>query len=233
LPNREHFAVKYAVAFFIFAAGFTAEAILHRGWWWLLLYPAVSSAIVGAAYARLGPRVFAKTPEGRHPLAAVLLLAPYLLFTHLVWHVDRVLLRRRFCDEVAPGIWLGRRRWREPLPPGVHTVVDVTSESRAPRRGHGNGITYVCLPTLDGSACDDTRLADLVESLAAAPGGIFIHCAQGRGRSAAVAAVLLIRRGLAAHAEEAEGLLRRARPEVRMNARQRAMVKRYRANQQG
>jgi hypothetical protein len=221
--------MPYAAAFFIFAAAFATEAALHRGWWWLLLYPAVSFAVVGAAYAGAGPRVFGKTPGGRHPLWATILLGPYLLFTHGVWHVDRVLLGRRFCDEVAPGVWVGRRRWRgEDLPAGVTTVVDVTSEFCPPRGGHGEGVTYVCLPTLDGSASDDARLRDLVESLATTPGGVFIHCAQGRGRSAAVAAALLIRRGDAAGSDEAQALLRRARPEVRMNARQRAMVDRYR-----
>jgi hypothetical protein len=57
-------------------------------------------------------------------------------------------------------------------------------------------------------------------------GTIYIHCAQGRGRSAALAAALLIARGMAANVDEAEAALSRARPSVRLNSAQRAWVAR-------
>jgi len=53
---------------------------------------------------------------------------------------------------------------------------------------------------------------------------MYIHCAQGRGRSAAVAAALLIRKGLAADVDEAERMLRAARPSIRISPAQRRLV---------
>jgi hypothetical protein len=90
----------------------------------------------------------------------------------------------------------------------------------------GNDRRYVCLPTLDGTAPDAAALDELLRHAREETGPIYIHCAQGRGRSAALAAALLIARGAAANVDEAEATLRRARPSVRLNPAQRAWVAR-------
>src|SRR5436190_940901 len=53
--------------------------------------------------------------------------------------------------------------------------------------------------------------------VAAHPGPMVVHCAQGHGRSAMVMAALLVRRSLAATPEEAVRRVKQARPGARLN----------------
>jgi protein-tyrosine phosphatase len=59
-----------------------------------------------------------------------------------------------------------------------------------------------------------------VEAVLAARGAAFIHCAFGHGRSATVAAAVLVRRGDAT-LDDVEAKLRAVRPRIGLNAHQR------------
>ncbi|NER36538.1 MAG: hypothetical protein F6J93_21570 [Oscillatoria sp. SIO1A7] len=61
----------------------------------------------------------------------------------------------------------------------------------------------------------------MLDELADWQGNIYLHCAVGRGRSAMVAAALLVVRGLADNERVAEEILRKARPRVKLNRNQR------------
>jgi protein-tyrosine phosphatase len=215
--------MKYVVVFSLFALYLAALAALLGGWCWLLLWPAFSFALVAAAYARLGPRVFGKRDDGRLAWWAVALLLPYLLFTWVVWHLQRLCSRQPSCHEVAAGLWLGRRPLRRDLPPGVVLVVDLTAEFFA-APGVRAGRDYLTLPTLDGTAPDEGRCREVLAHLAAHPGPVYIHCAAGHGRSALLAAAVLLARGLAADARQAEARLREVRRGVRLLPAQRRLL---------
>lgn len=226
--------MRYAIAFITLAVGCAALAATRGGWWWASLWPAVSFALVALGYAGLGPRVLGKRPDGRIAAWSLALMLPFLLFTWAVWHATRLLSPGPSAHEVAPGLWVGRRAFARELPPGTRLVVDLTSEFRAACPA-ADGRAYVCLPTLDGSAPPpppDASTAALLDRIAAesARGPVFIHCAQGRGRSVAVAAAALIARGLAGNADEAEALIAKSRPSVRLNPAQRSWVNRVAAS---
>src|SRR5919204_3009915 len=213
-------SMKYAIVFLLLGLYLLALGVIVGGWALLLIWPGVSFALLGAAYAGLGPRVYGKGEDGRMAWWSVLLLLPYLLLTWAVWHVQRLLSREDRCNEVAPGLWLGRRAFARELPPGVDLVVDLTTEFPAPR-GVRTGRTYLCLPTLDAVAPDEKALRGLTARVAAWPGVVYVHCALGHGRSATAVAAVLLARGLAADVKQAEAMLRQARPRVRLNAPQR------------
>src|SRR5262249_22991727 len=85
---------------------------------------------------------------------------------------------------------------------------------------------YLCLPTLDGMAPDEAGARTLIATVAAWEGIVYVHCAQGFGRSALVVAGVLVERGLARDADEALVLLRKARPGVHLRPVQRRMLDR-------
>jgi protein-tyrosine phosphatase len=218
--------MKYAFVFGLLSVYVFAAAYLLGGWGWLLAWPAVSFLLVTAAYLGLGPRIFGKRSDGRHAWWAVALLLPFLLLTWVVWHLLRLVSREDACNEVAPRLWLGRRPLAAELPPGVDLVVDLTAEFTA-SAAVVTGRSYLCVPVLDTLAPSEQQLRDVIEHTAGWPGVVYIHCAQGHGRSALVAAALLLRRGLAVDAADAVALLRQARPRVGLQRSQRQLLHRF------
>lgn len=193
---------------------------------WVLAWPAWSVFVVGLGYLGLGARVFGKRREdGRLNAWNVVLLFPYLVVAWTLWQLKSRFLSRDAWHEVAPGVRLGRRPLRaSELPPDTRCVVDLTSEM--PRVFPELGLKYFCLPMLDTSVAPDDELAELVELIANEEGPLYLHCAMGHGRSATVAAALLLRRGLATSADDAIARLKAVRPSVHLHAAQRAAVSR-------
>lgn len=215
--------LKYSFVFGVFAALLTVLAFQLRGLGWGLLWPALSFALVAVAYAGAGPAVFGKRADGRMQPWALVVLLPYLLMTWATWRLARGLSRESVHDEVAPGIVIGRRLLAGELPEGTRTVVDLTCEFIEPE-GIRSVEHYVCLPILDAMAPSVERLASCIESWVALPTPLYIHCAQGHGRTGMVAAAVLIARGLAPDARLALSMVRKARPGMRLSTAQGATL---------
>jgi protein-tyrosine phosphatase len=153
------------------------------------------------------------------------LLLPYLLATWTVWYMFRLLTRETCCDEVAPGVWVGRRPFVRDLPADISLIVDLTAEFPAPRALR-RGRTYLCVPTLDATAPEETAVRAVVEQISAWSGAVYIHCALGHARSAMTAAAVLIRRGHAEDAEQAVMVMRKARPRISLEKSQQRLLER-------
>ena len=220
--------MKYAVRFCVIGMILAGVGAGLGGPGWLLLWPAVSYVLIGGAYAGLGPRVCGKRPDGGIAWWAVLLLLPYLLSRWAGWYAIRRLSREACCHEVAPGVWVGRRPLPGDLPPDATLIVDLTAEFPA-RPAVRRGRTYLCVPTLDATAPEETALRAAVETAAKWPGTVYIHCALGHARSAMTAAAVLIRRGLAADPAEAVEMMRQTRPRIRLEKVQERLLERMTA----
>ena len=209
---------KFAVAF---AIGSSASAVGAASFA-PLAWPAVAFGLVGLGYAGLGARPFLKGAHGRrHPVATVL-LAPYLGIAWLVLLALRLRSEAAY-HEVRPRLFIGRRPLRSSeLPKDVSLVVDLTSEFP---RLHPKGVEYICLPTLDGSAPNDLDAARaLIEKVRAHDGVVYVHCAAGHGRSAAIVASVLVAEGRADDVKHAIEVMRKVRPGVGLSRSQRAFV---------
>jgi protein-tyrosine phosphatase len=123
---------------------------------------------------------------------------------------------------VAPGLFLGGRR--TPPPPGVVTVVDLVAELPE-LRALRSVPSYRSYPVLDRWAPEPEELRGWLEEIERLPEPILVHCAAGKGRSAMLAAALLVKRGVAADIAGAEGRLREARPGVRLHPVQRRVAR--------
>lgn len=219
--------MRYGLTFLALSAALAALAVLAGGAALVLLWPAMSFGLVGAAYLARRPALLGKRPDGTQAAWALVLLGPYFVLTWATWRAERALGWVDCANEVVPGLWVGRRPLGDELPAGVRLVVDMTAEfpaAAAVRRHPG----YLCVPTLDGTGPEVERLRELLERLRGVD-GVYLHCASGRGRSATLAAALLLERGLAADIDEVEAQLRQRRPGIRLNAAQRELLRRARA----
>jgi protein-tyrosine phosphatase len=215
----------YVVVFATYAALLLAPAAWYGGWAWLLAWPALSFALVAAAYAGLGARVFGKRSDGTVDLLHRLALLPFLMLVTVVWHGLRICSREPAWCELVPGILIGRRLLAGELPAAVELVVDLTVEF--PGRLAGRTVAYRSLPTLDAGLSDPAEFRALVEEVSASSKTVFIHCAQGHGRTGTFAAALLMTRGLASGPDEALAMLQRVRPGIRLKPAQRRALARF------
>ena len=219
--------MPFAVVFLLFAVACAAEAVGRGGWGWLWLWPAVSFLVVAVAYVGGGPRLLGKRPAtgGIHPVAATTLL-PYFLLSAGVWHAATRLRGSRDASRVAESLWIGRRPRLAELPADVTAIVDLTSEFRPARGVVGGRYAYLSFPILDGHVPPVERLVHIARTVAAQPGVVYLHCAQGHGRAAMVGASVLVAHGLAADADAAVAMIRAVRPGIRMTKAQWAVLRR-------
>ena len=195
-------SVRLAILFSTITAVLALVVIRQGGWAWLLVWPAVSFGCVTSAYFGLGPGVFGKRADGSISWRSWILLGPYLAMAWAGWRVLRWLERGPAFARLAPDVWIGRRLLAHEYPAEIDTVVDLTCEL-VECRGVLSTRGYRALPTLDATAPSCVALGELVASLDGRDRTVYVHCAQGRGRTGVVAVAILLGRGTATTVDEA------------------------------
>lgn len=193
---------------------------------WVICWCGVGFILVALAYIRIDESIFGKRPDGDRAWSSRIVLFPFLVLNVILWHLrHRILSKEDTCNEIAPGIWLGRRPIDGELPPDVTLVVDLTAEFSA--TPDARKLNYLCVPTLDGCAPRFNAFSELMNRLTSSNENMYIHCAAGHGRSAMVAAAMLIARGLASDVDGAEAILIEKRPRVSIKKPQREMLQHW------
>ena len=218
--------VRFTILFLAGAVSLAALAWSLGGVAWLLAWPALDLLVLAVAYGTDRPALLGKRADGSMSPGFAFFMAAYLLPTWAVWHLYRRLTPEPCSNEVAPGIWVGRRPFPTDLPTGTSLVIDLTAEFPV-AAGVRERAEVVLAPALDARAPSPDRLRSAVERIVAADGPVYVHCAAGHGRSATVAAAAIIARGLAADVDGAQRLMKAARPGVHLHGVQRAAVRRW------
>jgi protein-tyrosine phosphatase len=214
--------MRHGLLLAMVAVTMAALAATHRGACWLLLWPALSFAVVASGYLLFGPAVFGKSRHGvLSPVAHVVLL-PYLLFAWSVWHVLRLVSRETAYNQLTDRLLIGRRLLSHELPAEVDHVVDLTCEFNEPR--HLRERSYRSFPILDGADVTTDELQQWAGEVAGLHGTAYIHCAQGHGRTGLFAAAVLLSSGQASTPDEALRLVVACRCGVQLSASQRQVL---------
>ena len=186
---------------------------------WLMCWVGLAYLLVSAAYLGVGPRIFGKKPNGRLSIYAQLALFPYLLITWTVWYALRVFRKEPPYHQVLQDLYIGRRLLSGEYPNGFDSVLDLTCEFNEP-----NAVVarhrYYSLPILDACGATDANLLLQLQKIIDEAGVLFIHCAEGHGRTGMVAAVALLLKGVANQPEEAMRFIQNRRPKVRLSHEQ-------------
>jgi hypothetical protein len=200
-------------------------AVKFGGLWLLLLWPAATYLGIAYAFSTNNAGLLGKRVDGRFEWQSALLFLPHLVTVWLYFHAKRLLLWKEApWNEIDERIVLGRLLLPEEMPADCKVVVDVTAELAEPRNLVG-GHEYFYLPTLNRFVPKGEEFRWLMETLVDRKGKMYIHCGSGKGRSATVAAGLLVLRGAAKDVEEAERMLRQKRSCVRLHPVQRELVR--------
>ncbi len=214
--------MKHGVLFSLVAILLASAAIMHRGWLLLLLWPALSFAVVAAGYFHFGAGVFGKSKRGLLSPINRLLLFPYLVCLGAIWYALRIVRRESPFNELAENIVIGRRLLSHERPDKIDHVIDLTCEFNEPRKLRSG--SYHSFQILDGSAPSPEQLRQWAARVADLSGRIYIHCAEGHGRTGLFAAVLLVHIGHSQTVDEALQYIQSKRPLVRLGRRQLAVL---------
>ena len=182
--------MKYGVLFSIVAFLLAMVAYQQQGYCLILVWPAISFGMISAGYLALGPRVYGKSNSGRLSVINRVLLLPFLLYLWSAWYLLRLVKHENACDQVTDRLIIGRRLLSRELPESVDHVVDLTSEFDEP--GRLRNCEYHSFQILDGFVPTEDQLQHWANKVAAMQGTVYIHCAEGHGRTGLVAAAVLI-----------------------------------------
>ncbi len=201
-------------------------ARLEWPWGAAWLWPAVSSALIAAAYLGAGPRVFGKI-DGRLRWLNRALFAPHLIG---LWLFHRLSIKSPF-NKVTPELVIGgrlsNRQTLAMVESGVVAVLDLTAEVSAGQ--WGANVAYRNIPVLDLIAPTVIQLRDAVDFIEVhrPRGTVYIHCALGYGRSACVAAAYLLILDLTLTVDGAIAAVRKARPKVAISSEAMLALQRF------
>ena len=148
---------------------------------------------------------------------------PYLIYTWMLWHVWRLCTREVSHHELLRGIRIGRRQLPGEFPRGVAVVFDLTAEFVEPRAIR-DAIACKCYPTLDARPPDAAMLMRAAREVLDAQGGVYIHCANGHGRTGTLAGAVLLLSGTTSTVESTIEYLRARRPGLSLNRTQKAAL---------
>ncbi|MFC1850797.1 dual specificity protein phosphatase family protein [candidate division CSSED10-310 bacterium] len=219
--------MRYGIFFFIGGiSSFYCSTVMAFPGSVILVWTGFSFFIVALAYFKLGPWIIGKKADGMISFFNKILLWPYFIVTWSLWHIYRLLSDEDPLNELVPHIFIGRRLLSSEMRPEIDLVLDLTCEFTEP----GEIVSqkqYFCLPILDAATPQPEDLLALINVLNAASGTIFIHCAQGHGRTAMVAAALLLSRGLAVDVRDAISLIAKKRPKIHLQRNQYEFVSQF------
>ena len=175
----------------------------------LLIWPAISLAILAWAYLGGGPSLLRKH-QGRQLPNTRWLLNPYRWVAQ--WTADYFNRGQVPYGEVQPGLFIGRKLTQhEASRMPVKAVLDLMAEyDEVPAFLQLN---YCNIPILDLTAPSPEQLSQAVDFLKQNP-NCYLHCSLGLGRTCAVAVAYLISQGQSL--EEALASVQAVRPRVRL-----------------
>ena len=214
------------------ALGAVTLSFIRRGmavgfqWHYLTLAALWFTAVAAVLYISYRDNDFAcffKDEKGRMPVFVAGFYVPYLVPLWIRRLFITVWLRERAYDKLCDGVWIGRRPLKSADMPGEVTVcVDLVAEFPSSGFERAWSGTYVSFPVLEASvrSCEDLKAC--IDSLP--EGAIYIHCAQGHGRTGFFACALLLRRGIVQTLPQAEALLATSRPGVKLRKAQRLFL---------
>lgn len=211
--------MKYAILFTAAGVLLIFSALQHGGGFLLLFWPAVSCFSVAFAYRTGNPQVFGKRSDGTFERLRLILLLPYLSITWLAWQTLRCFSRQSPIQTLCPELLIGRRLLPSEFDRRIDLIVDLTCELSEPKRNRDR-CEYWSFPVLDASVPREEEAILWAIRVARYPGTVFIHCAQGHGRTGTLAALVLLVKRHVTSIPDAIQLLQKTRPTLRLNTRQ-------------
>ena len=192
---------------------------LQAPWSPLLVWPICCLFVMTFSYTfRCPGLICGKKQNGSTNLFLILVNLPWLVFTWGIWFPESLVSREDAVNRIQDtNISIGRYpRFHEPADE-YDLIIDLTAEFPKSREQSG----YICLPNLDGVALKNTRVPTPIDPSQR----VLIHCAQGHGRSATFAAIIMNQINEQISKEDAYKKITGSRPGAKISDEQRAQLR--------
>jgi hypothetical protein len=199
--------MKYAIFFgsifsLLLWCIWSGESALSLLW----IYPLISAAILTIAYATNNSKLISgKASTGDINWLLATINFPWLFITWLIWEIQAQLSSEDLINQIAgTNIYIGCYPKYAKIE-HFDLVIDLTAEFCSHQ---GQAKAYFCVPNLDG-----IPLRNVIFPTWITPDNtIFIHCAQGHGRTATYTSLLLAHLGIVRSPIEALPFVLHCRP---------------------
>ena len=207
--------MKFAIFFFLIFSYLSYTIYVSEiPYTYILVWPALNMLVMTLAYVLNRPSfVLGKKREGRINLFLLIINLPWLLLTWLVFKIQILISKENFADKIeGTNLWLSRRPTSNDNLSKFDVVVDLTCEFPRDKESR----KYYCYPNLDGHVlANGPSRQEVIEG-----DKILIHCANGHGRSALFASLLLNQTKTVQNLNEALELVLQNRKLARPNSSQ-------------
>lgn len=198
---------RYA-AVYVFGAMILLILANWLSWW--LLWGALSCFFMAMAYGVFGAESLQKQAHGKHTLPMQIMLLPHhIIGSALAKHWTRRHRHQFITSRLAIGSIFSE--------PPCAAVVDLCVEYPYPHSA-SHLVSLAWLDLVPPSVDDLRQAAALVQTLQGQYGSVYVACALGYERSAAVAVTWLVQYGGMANVAAAYDLVCQRRPQVRLSA---------------
>lgn len=202
-----------------------ALEVVLGDWFLLMLWPAISFFIVAFGYLVSEPRIFGKSNSGTLALLNTLVLLPFLVIQYASWYLLRWFRKSQAFQQLTDNIWIGRRLASRELPNDIEHIVDLTCEFNEPIGLRTR--SYFSFQILDAHVPTFDQLHRWVKKVMSLEGIVYIHCAEGHGRTALFAAAVLLEKQLCDNSIEALAFVAFKRPGAKPNETQTRFLRNY------
>jgi hypothetical protein len=216
--------VLYGIFFLALAALCAYYGVLSGAPKWWLLWPGVTCLLLAEGYLGLGGKVLGKRSDGSIRWYMIPVAFPYFIYCWSKWLIMRLFTDEAAFDRILPYLYIGRFAFPRAIPANVRCIVDLAAEFPEPAKSRKER-RYIGVPVLDGWIPTKKEFLSLLETLRTVEGPIYLHCAEGHGRSGTIAVGFLILIGEAVDTQEALDKLRGIRPRIRLESCQRQFLK--------
>ncbi len=225
----EHIANRYGMLMAV--AGIIALVCIQRGWavgyvWHIAtvvsLWALAILGILYASYMENEPWCFGKREDGTISIVGRFVFFPYFFILWVRHLIIVQLSHENPYDELCEGVFIGSYPRNGRIPEGTKVSVDLMAEAAASKLERKTIEHYVAFPILEAGI---RSVEDLIQCIDALPEtGVYIHCAQGHGRTGFFTCAYLLRRGKVQTLPQALEWLRRVRPKAKLRQGQIAFL---------
>ncbi len=190
--------------------------------WFSLSYP-----ILGLIYFINKPKLFYKSKNsGKLSIISNLAILPYFLIIYSIWFFKYKFSKENKYDFFFENYYIGKKLIYKDLPNDIEIVVDLTAELNEDYSIIQNK-KYISFPILDASIPDEVDFYLFIKEVSKLRSNIYIHCAEGHGRTALVAIILYLIRNKKQSVEEAFEFIKGKRRKIKLNKEQESFLNKF------